>query len=145
MTRPESRTEAPATGGTAPRAKREPEAARQVAIEAARLLRDDKCEEVVVLDVRGLSQVTNYIVIGTGTSERQMRAVLHHVRDMGEERGFPAFRTSADDGSRWLLADMVEIVVHLFEPVARRHYDLEMLWGDASRIEWDDRRKGEPT
>lgn len=114
----------------------DPGRARQFAIEAARLVRDDKCARVRVLDVSALSQVTDFLVIATGTSERQMRATLHHVRALGAERGFPAFGSSADEGARWLLADFVDVVVHLFEPVAREHYDLEMLWGDAPRVEW---------
>jgi ribosome-associated protein len=114
---------------------------RDFAIHAARLVRDDKCEDVVVLDVRNLSQVTDYIVIASGTSDRQMRSTLTHVEDLGEERGFAAFRSSQDERATWLLADFVDVVVHVFEPNARAHYDLEMLWGDASRVLWE--RPGE--
>jgi ribosome-associated protein len=114
-----------------------PEQSRAFAVEAARLLADDRCEEVVVLDVRELSQVTDFIVIGSGTSERQMGAVLQHVQDLGAEMGFGAFRSSADDRSSWLLADFVDVVVHVFEPNTRAHYDLEMLWGDATRVPWE--------
>ena len=113
------------------------EAKRLFAIDAARLLHDDKCTEIVVLDVRALSAVADFIVIGSGTSDRQMGSVLAHVREMGAERGMPAWRTSEDDGSLWLLADLVDVVVHLFEPNTRSHYDLEMLWGDAPRVEWE--------
>jgi ribosome-associated protein len=113
-----------------------PEGARAFAIEAARLLHDDKCEEIVLLDVRELSQVTDFIVIATGTSERQMRSVLGHVEDLGARSGFSAYRASADERSTWLLADFVDVVVHVFEPSTRAHYDLEMLWGDAPRLSW---------
>jgi ribosome silencing factor RsfS/YbeB/iojap len=113
------------------------ETIREFAVEAARLLADDKCEDVVVLDVRELSQVADFIVIGSGTSERQMNSVLTHVRDLGDEMGFPAYRASTDDRSTWLLADFVDVVVHVFEPNTRAHYDLEMLWGDAQRIGWE--------
>lgn len=119
-----------------------PEAAVAFAVEVARLLSDEKCEDVVVLDVRGMSQITDFIVIGSGTSERQMRSVLQHVEELGRERGFPAFRTNTDERSTWLLADFVDLVVHLFEPNTRAHYDLEMLWGDAPRVAWE--RPGHP-
>lgn len=111
--------------------------ARGFAIEAARLLADDKCEDVIVLDVRNVSQVSDYIVIGSGTSERQMRSVLSNVEDMGQASGFAAFRSTDDDRATWLLADFVHVVVHVFEPNTRAHYDLEMLWGDAERIPWE--------
>ncbi len=112
-------------------------AARDFAIEAARLLKDDKCEDVVLLDVREQSQVTDFIVIGSGTSERQMRSVLGHAEELGAARGFTSFRTSKDEKAAWLLADFVHVVVHLFEPNTRAHYDLEMLWGDAPRLAWE--------
>ncbi|GJQ30410.1 MAG: hypothetical protein HBSAPP03_22940 [Phycisphaerae bacterium] len=114
-----------------------PDAAREFAIEAARMLHDDKCTDVVLLDVRGKSQVTNYIVIGSGTSDRQMRSVLQHVEDLGKARGFTPWRTDKDVDGRWLLLDCVDVVTHLFEPNTRSHYDLEMLWGDAPRVEWE--------
>ena len=112
------------------------ERARAFAIEAARICRDDKCEDVVLLDVRGLSQITDFLVIASGTSDRQMRSVLNHIEDLGKDRKFPVVRSSADDRGTWLLADFVDVVVHLFEPNTRAHYDLEMLWGDAGRMNW---------
>jgi ribosome-associated protein len=117
------------------------EAARAFAIEAAQVLHDDKCEEIVVLDVRQLSRITDFIVIGSGTSQRQMGSALDHVSDLGRERGFERHRTNRDDQSLWLLADFVDVVVHLFEPNTRAHYDLEMLWGDAPRVEWAPRKR----
>jgi len=109
---------------------------RAFATEAARLLLDDKCHEILVLDVRGLSQITDYIVIGSGTSDRQMRSALDDVAKLGAGQGFTACRTNADERATWLLADFVDVVVHLFEPNTRALYDLEMLWGDADRVEW---------
>ncbi|MBX3376842.1 MAG: ribosome silencing factor [Phycisphaeraceae bacterium] len=120
-----------AAGGSAAEAR-----AMAFAIEAARHLSDDKCVDVLVLDVRALSQVTDFIVIGTGTSDRQMRSSLKNVEEFGEASGNPVFRSSTDDRATWLLADFVDVIVHVFEPNARAHYDLEMLWGDAPRLEW---------
>lgn len=111
--------------------------AHSFAVDAARLLRDDKCEDVVVLDVRGMSQITDYVVIGSGTSERQMRSILRHVEEIGGTRGFQAFRTNTDERASWVLVDFVDVVVHLFEPNTRAHYDLETLWPEAKRLEWE--------
>jgi ribosome-associated protein len=120
-----------------PRIRKSSAEARAFAIDAARLFADDKCDDIVVLDVSGLSQVTDFIVIGSGTSERQMRSALKDVEDMGSKRGFGVFRSSTDDRASWLLADFVDVVAHVFEPNVRAHYDLEMLWGDAPRLEWE--------
>jgi ribosome-associated protein len=110
--------------------------AEQLAIELARLFHDDKCSQVVILDVRGLSPITNYLVIASGTSERQMRSVLDHATEIAEDRGVTPHWVTKDPGTNWLIADFIDVVAHLFEPNARAHYDLEMLWGDAREIAW---------
>lgn len=135
--------EAGVSASKKPRKAKAPEAAsppqdkaRDFALEAARMLSDYQCSEVVVLDVRKLNPVTDYIVIGSGTSATQMRSILEHVEKLGAGQGFPAYRTNRDDRSLWLLLDTVDVVVHLFEPNTRAHYDLETMWGDAPRPEW---------
>ena len=115
----------------------DPEAARRFAIDAARLLSDDKCDDIMVLDVRELSQVSDFLVVASGTSDRQIRSVQEHVVELGEQRGFPAFGAAGDEASTWVIADFVDVVVHLFEPNTRAYYDLEMLWGDAPRVVWE--------
>ncbi len=142
-TQPESdeqseRSAKSATARAAARAK--PAAAtesQKFVVEVARLLSDYKCTDVMVMDIRGLSTVTDFVVVGSGSSDRQMRSVLEHVEQLGGKMGFKAFRTNSDDRASWLLVDFVDAIVHLFEPNTRAHYDLEMLWGDAPRIEWE--------
>lgn len=106
------------------------------AVEAARLMADLKCEDVTVLDVRGLSQITNYLVIGSGTSERQMQTVGRDVAELGEELGFPVFRSNQDRASNWIVVDFVDVTVHVLDPNVRAFYDLEHLWDDAMAVEW---------
>lgn len=108
----------------------------ELAVELARLFQDDKCTDVVVLDVRGVSPLTDFLVIGSGTSERQMASVLDHAVELVEQRGGEAFGVTKDPGTLWLIADFVDVVAHLFEPNTRAVYDLEMLWGDAKRVQW---------
>lgn len=88
----------------------------------------------MLLDVRGVSPVTDYFVIGTGTSPRQMRAVADQIEDMGRPRGERVISRSIDD--HWILLDFVNVVIHVFSNEARQFYDLEALWGDAKRMEW---------
>lgn len=116
------------------RTNADPESVRQFAIDAAMTLRDSKCENLTIIDVRGLSPVTDYLVIGSGTSDRQMLGALQSVEDLAKLRDRFTMGTSKDDRSTWLLADYVDVVVHLFEPNARAHYDLEMLWGDGKDV-----------
>ncbi|MFZ2873260.1 MAG: ribosome silencing factor [Phycisphaerales bacterium] len=114
-----------------------PERSREFAIEAARMLADYQCGDVTVLDFRGRNQVMDFMVIGSGTSATQMRSVLEYVEKLGEKQGFAAYRSSRDERGLWLVLDCVDVVVHLFEPNTRAHYDLEMMWGDAPRVEWE--------
>jgi len=110
--------------------------ARIMAIEMARLLADDKCERIELLDVSGLSPVTDYIIIASGTSDRQMNAVLDHAMELADEAGMPAVRQARDENSTWLLADFVNVMLHIFEPNTRAHYDVESLYSDAQDINW---------
>jgi len=114
----------------------DPESTRLFAIEIARTLHDSKCSDVLLLDVRGKSQVCDYVVIASGTSQRQMRAAAQDIEDIGKARGQHPYRTSADDTSTWIVVDFVEIVAHLFEPDQRLYYDLELLHADSKRIDW---------
>ncbi len=109
---------------------------KQFAIDAARLLSDLHCTDIVVLDVRGRSQMNDYVVIATGTSDRQIRSVGESVQDLGHERGMVRFGREVDSKSSWVVVDFSEVVVHVFEQQARGYYDLEMLWGDAPRLRW---------
>ena len=109
-------------------------AARGFAIQAARLAAETRCHSVVVLDVRGLSPITDFLVLATGTSGRQMRGVAGEIEDLGDEIGQHVSGRSNTD--QWILLDYVDIVVHLFEQETRMFYDLDSLWGDAPRVEW---------
>lgn len=111
-------------------------ASETLAVELARLFHDDKCTDVVVLDVRGVSPLTDFLVVASGTSERQMASVLEHAVELVEKQGGEAFGVTKDPGTLWLIADFVDVVAHLFEPNTRAVYDLEMLWGDARRVQW---------
>lgn len=110
--------------------------AEQFAIAAAQMLRDYDCADIRVLDVRGVSPLTYYLVIASGTSDRQLRSLLKQVAHLGEEQGYDRFGDDKDEAATWMVADFVEVMVHLFEPDTRGHYDLEMLWGDAPAVDW---------
>lgn len=109
---------------------------RDYALRAARLMDTLHCTDVVALDVRGISQVTDVFVIGSGTSNRQMKSVADDLEELAEDMGMEVFRRHIDAQVTWIVIDLVHVVVHLFEPSVRAYYDLEMLWGDAERLDW---------
>lgn len=111
-------------------------AARAFAIETARMLADDKCTDVVVLDVRGMNSLADYIVVATGTSDRQMRFCAINLKDKAEAMGHGVARANEDDRTTWVVLDCMDVVVHIFEPNTRAHYDIENMWADAVKVDW---------
>ena len=93
-----------------------------------------RCHSVVVLDVRNISPVTDFIVLATGTSDRQMKGVLNEIEEAGDARHQSVMSRSYDEN--WVLLDYVDVVIHLFSQDARLYYDLDTLWGDAKRVDW---------
>ncbi len=120
---------------TAARKKEEREL-HEFAIDAARLIADGHCEDVLLLNVRGLSQVCDYVLIGSGTSDRQMKSLADDLAVLGRDQGHAVFRSDRDARVTWQVVDFVGLVVHLFEPDLRTHYDLEGLWSDAHVVPW---------
>ena len=110
---------------------------RQFAIDAARLLADTRSHNVVVLDVSAVSPITDYLVIATGTSSRQMKSACDAAQEYGEPLGHRAMFRSGDDGGQWIVMDFVDVVVHCFSQEARSYYDLDNLWGDAKVVDWE--------
>jgi ribosome-associated protein len=110
----------------------------QFAIEAARLAAQTHCQNVAVLDVAGLSPVTDFFVIATGTSPRQMRSVCDEIEELGQQRRFRSLSRSGYDGEQWICVDFVDVLLHVFSGEAREYYDLDNLWGDAKSVAWSE-------
>ena len=94
-----------------------------------------KAENIVVLDVRKLSSVTDYFVIASGTSQPHLRAIVEEITD--QLRAEHDVRPRAVDGKvhgAWVVLDFFDVIVHVMRADARERYDLESLWGDAARV-----------
>ena len=92
-----------------------------------------------MLDLRGLWDVADFLVIATGSSQRQLRSMSGQLEDIAAPIGLSRFGKDVDDSRSWVVLDFVDVMIHLFEPETRAHYDLEMLWGDAPHVDWDRR------
>jgi ribosome-associated protein len=97
----------------------------------AELALEKKCEEIKVLDLRGLTSITDYFVIVTADSERKAKAAAEHIVDELKEDDERPMHVEGMDSMHWILLDYVDVVVHIFMPDERRFYDLESLWSDA--------------
>ena len=112
------------------------ETSRALACEIAQLAQDRHCRDILILELAGLSPVALHFVIGTGTSNQQIRSVAKEIETLGKEKGFPIYGRAGVEQGRWAVIDLVDTVVHLFDEEYRNFYDLELLWGDAPKIEW---------
>ncbi len=117
------------------------EASRKFAIDVARLAANTRCHNVVILDVTGISPVTDYFVIATGTSPRQMRSVCDEAGEFGDGHDYRPLSQCGTDGESWMLIDFVDVVLHVFSQEARMFYDLDGLWGDGKKVEWQEKKK----
>lgn len=108
----------------------------QQACLAARVLEDTRGQDVLVLDLTGVTSIVDYFVISTGTSPRQMKAMAEEVHKILKHGGSKRIGYEGEDSSQWLLQDYGDLVIHLFSVDARKLYDLEHLWADAPRIDW---------
>src|SRR5687768_10625137 len=104
----------------------------QVAIDA---IGDLKANQLVVLDLRGLNDATDYFIIASGTSDAHVRGIADSVMEKMDRLGFRTHHVEGVAGGRWVLLDFVDFVVHLFHPETRAFYQLERLWSDAPRRE----------
>ena len=108
--------------------------AKALALAAAKIAAERHCTNIVVLDLREISPATDYFMIATGTSDRQMRSVADDICVAAIEQGQQRFGRAGYDQGRWILLDFFDVVIHIFDAEYRDYYDLELLWGDAERL-----------
>ncbi len=101
---------------------------------AVEAIDDLKGRELLVLDLRGISDATDYFIIASGTSDAHVRGIAESVLERMRHRGVRAHHVEGVPGGRWVLLDFVDFVVHLFHPELRGFYQLERLWSDAPAL-----------
>lgn len=108
---------------------------RELALRCREVAETKKAEDVVILDMRKLSSVTDYFVIATGTSEPHLRALIEELTERIEAEF--GIRPRAVDGTlraNWVVLDYWDVIVHIMRAETREKYGLEILWGDAPRV-----------
>lgn len=93
-------------------------------------LEDVKGHNIVVFNTEHLSPLFERVIIASGTSNRQTKALASSVRDAVKSKGFPVMRTEGEDNGEWIIVDCGAAVVHLMQPAIREYYHLEEIWGD---------------
>jgi ribosome-associated protein len=108
---------------------------RKLALLCREFADNKKAEDIVILDVRKLSSVTDYFVIASGTSEPHLRAIVDEITDqLRDEHDIRPLRRDGTVHGAWVVMDFFDVIVHVMRADAREHYDLESLWGDAKAV-----------
>jgi ribosome-associated protein len=99
-----------------------------IAVKAA----DDKrAEDIMALNMRGISLMADYFIICHGNSDKQVQAIAREIKEKALENHFDVKRVEGFDEARWILIDLGDVIVHVFHRDERSYYNLERLWGDA--------------
>ena len=110
---------------------------RQKAVLAAREAYGLKARDVVILDVRAFPALAEYFVICTGETKRHLRGIADRLEEAAGEHGCGVHHAEGYALGRWVLMDLNNIVVHIFDPETREFYELERLWGDAPQVPYE--------
>ncbi len=102
---------------------------------AARAASDKKATDIVILDLRQIASFTEYFVIASGASNRQVQAISNEVEERLRKSGKRPLHIEGYSSAEWILLDYGDFIVHVFSSSSRQFYDLERLWRDAGRIE----------
>jgi ribosome-associated protein len=97
-------------------------------------LEDIKGRDIVVLDVRRMTALFDKVIVVSGDSARQNKALANHVQDKVKALGATVHGVEGTDPGEWVLIDLGSVVVHIMQPAIRQHYNLEELWGDAAAV-----------
>lgn len=105
------------------------------ALETAKILSSKKGKDIKVIEISDVSVLADYMVIATGTSSTQVKALAEAVEEKLDERGISVSHIEGYRSNSWILLDYVDIIVHVFSDEARQFYDLERLWQDGKEID----------
>ena len=107
------------------------------AVLCARVASDHKARDITVLDMRGVTPLYDFFVIATGSSRRQIHTLAEEVDAALRAAGDRRLAIEGYESSKWVVQDYGDIVVHLFDAPTREYYNLEDLWADAPRVDWE--------
>ncbi|MEA3400092.1 MAG: ribosome silencing factor [Armatimonadota bacterium] len=108
---------------------------KEKALRVAEAADDRRAQNLTILDMRGLMTICDYFVICNGRSRLHVNAISEEIDEQMGAMGVEPQHIEGIPDSSWVILDYLDVVVHVFEPEARRFYNLEGLWGDAARVE----------
>ncbi|MEE8327622.1 MAG: ribosome silencing factor [Nitrosomonadaceae bacterium] len=111
---------------------------KEIAIKCAQIADQKKAQDIVILDISKISSVTDYFVICSAINERQLHAIADEIDKQLKKLSVKKFGMEGYREAKWVLIDYGDFIVHIFEKEIRSYYDLELLWGDAPKVTWQE-------
>jgi ribosome-associated protein len=108
---------------------------RRLARACVKAALEKKAMDVMVLDMRGISSITDYFFICSGSSYRQAKTIATNIREEVERSGQRCYHSEGWPDSQWIVLDFGDVIAHVFCEESRRYYNLERLWGDAKLVD----------
>ena len=108
------------------------------------IIKERKAIDPVLIKMEKLSSITDYFLIASGNSIRQVQAIARHLKERMDEENFKAYGSEGEQEGHWVLLDYDDVVIHIFYQPDREFYDLEGLWFEAPRIDPDEKGVPEP-
>jgi len=108
-----------------------------------KIINERKAIEPILFEVGRLTSISDYFLIASGNSSRQVQAISRHLQRRMREEGFRAYGIEGEQEGHWVLLDYGDVVVHIFYQPYREFYDLESLWIEAPRVNLNDKKTGD--
>lgn len=106
----------------------------EIAKKARKALEEKQGKDIVLFDMRGLSEITDFFLVVSGTSGPQLKALFNSAQVALKAEGVQVFRRAGDPDSGWIVLDFVDVVIHIFLDETRKFYQIEDLWREAPRV-----------
>ena len=108
---------------------------RDILTTVAKAADSKRGEDIIALNMKGISLIADYFLICHGNSDRQVQAIAREIQEKAQENGYEVKRMEGFDSARWILVDLGDVVAHIFHKDERVFYNLERLWGDAPQLD----------
>ena len=106
----------------------------EVALQAASIANEKKAENITIFKICDLTSIADYFVVCSGSNERQIKAIADEIKKMMKKQGVNILGMEGNADLKWVLIDLGDVVVHVFDKTTRSFYDFDLLWGDAPKL-----------
>ncbi|MGR3177925.1 MAG: ribosome silencing factor [Candidatus Anammoxibacter sp.] len=108
-----------------------------MAIQSAFIASQKKAEDIVIFNISDITFIAEYFMVCSGSNGRQLQAIADDIKKEMKSSGVKLLGLEGYTEAKWILLDLGDVIIHIFDTATRSFYDLELLWGDAPKLEWE--------